>query len=266
MLLLKWTLLVLLAGYIGVVALLYLGQRQMLYFADPERIAPAAAGLPLAEAIVLDTPDGERLVAWHVRPAGDHPVVLYFHGNGGTLALRAGRFRKLTQDGTGLLAIDYRGYGGSSGQPTQAGLMIDGRTAYEVAAARYPPDRIAVWGESLGTAVAVALAAERTVGRIVLEAPFTSAADVAARHYPWVPVRALMKDQFRSDALIGAIKAPLLVLHGTDDDVVPIAFGERLFALAPEHKRFVRLAGGGHNDLEQFGALDVALKFIREPL
>jgi fermentation-respiration switch protein FrsA (DUF1100 family) len=143
--------------------------------------------------------------------------------------------------------------------------MIDGQTAYEFAAARYAPDRIAVWGESLGTGVAVALAAERPVGRIVLEAPFTSAADVAARQYPFVPVHALMKDQFRSDELIGAIRAPLLVLHGTDDVVVPIALGERLFALAPEPKRFARFAAGGHENLDQFGALDVALKFLSEP-
>jgi fermentation-respiration switch protein FrsA (DUF1100 family) len=266
MVLLKWTLLVLLAGYIGAVVLLYVAQRKLLYFTDPERVAPAAAGLPRAETIALETEDGERLIGWHVQPARDRPVILYFHGNGGTLALRAGRFRTLTQDGTGLVAIDYRGYGGSTGRPTQSGLMIDGRTAYGFAAARYSPDRIAVWGESLGTGVAVALAAERSFGRIVLEAPFTSAADAAARHYPFVPVRALMKDQFRSDEVIGSIRAPLLVLHGTDDDVVPIDLGERLFALAPEPKRFVPFPGGGHDNLEQFGALDVGLRFLSEPL
>jgi fermentation-respiration switch protein FrsA (DUF1100 family) len=266
MVLLKWALLVLLAGYAGAVVLMYLAQRQFMYFADPQRVDPAAAGLPQADAIVLPTADGEELIAWHVPPARDRPVILYFHGNGGTLALRGRRFRTLTRDGAGLVAIDYRGYGGSTGRPTEAGLLIDGRTAYGFATARYSANRIAVWGESLGTGVAVALAAERRVGRIVLEAPFTSAVDVAARHYPFMPVRALMKDQFRSDQLIGAISAPLLVLHGTDDQVVPIALGERLFALAPAPKRLERFRGGGHDNLEGFGALEAALRFLDEPM
>src|ERR1700730_8837045 len=202
MALLKWTLIVLLVGYVGAVALLYMVQRALMYFPDTERMPPAAAGLPGAQEILLDAADGERFIAWHVPPRGDQPVVLYLHGNGGALSHRAERFRALAGDGTGLVAIDYRGYGGSSGRPTEAGLLIDAETAYGFAAARYPAARIAVWGESLGTGVAVGLAAERPIGRLVLEAPFTSAVDLAARHYPFVPVRWLMKDQFRSDQRI----------------------------------------------------------------
>jgi hypothetical protein len=191
-------------------------------------------------------------------------VVLYLHGNGGALVHRAERFRALTSRGFGLLAIDYRGYGGSSGSPSEAGMGVDAETAYVFAAARYATNEIAVWGESLGTGVAVALAAERPVGHVVLEAPFTSAVDIAARHYPFVPVRLLMKDQFRSDARIGAIAAPLLILHGARDSVVPIEFGERLFALAREPKRFIRYPDGEHEDLDRFGALDAALAFLAE--
>jgi fermentation-respiration switch protein FrsA (DUF1100 family) len=167
-------------------------------------------------------------------------------------------------DGTGLVGVDYRGYGGSTGQPTERGLMIDAETAYAFAAARYPAARIAVWGESLGTGVAVALAAERPVGRLVLEAPFTSTADIAALHYPYVPVHWLMKDQFRSDEKIGAVKAPLLVLHGGRDPIVPIRFGERLFELAHEPKRFVRFPDGEHENLDQFGALDAVKAFLAD--
>jgi fermentation-respiration switch protein FrsA (DUF1100 family) len=264
MALLKWTLIVLLVGYLGVVVLLYFMQRALMYFPDSERMSPAAAGLPGAEEILLDTADGERLIAWHLPAQGDRPVVLYLHGNGGALSHRAQRFRALTADGTGLVAIDYRGFGGSSGQPTESGLLIDAATAYEFAAARYPSARIVVWGESLGTGVAVGLAAERPIGRLVLEAPFTSAVDLAARRYPFVPVRWLMKDQYRSDLHIASVAAPLLVLHGARDPIVPIAYGERLFGLAREPKRFVRFAEGEHEDLDRFGALAVVKTFLRD--
>src|SRR6516162_8082160 len=160
---LKWLVIFALLGYGSIVALLYVTQRAMQYFPERFRTAPAVAGLPEAEEVVLDTADGERVIAWHVAPRADKPVVLYFHGNGGALRFRVPRFRALTADGTGLLALSYRGYAGSSGRPTEAGLIADGFAAYEFAASRYPPDRIVLWGESLGSGVAVALAAEKTV-------------------------------------------------------------------------------------------------------
>ena len=262
MALLKWTLIVLAVGYLAVVVLLYVAQRALMYFPDKARIPPAVAGLPGAQELMLETSDGESLIAWHVPPRDDRTVVLYLHGNGGSLRHRAGRFRALTAGGTGLLAVDYRGFGGSSGHPTEAGLLIDAETAYGFAAARYPAARIAVWGESLGTGVAVALSSGRPIGRLVLEAPFTSAVDLAARQYPFVPVRWLMKDQFRSDLRIGAVAAPLLVLHGARDTIVPIEYGERLFGLAREPKRFVRFPQGEHENLDQFGALEAVETFL----
>jgi uncharacterized protein len=265
MALLKWTLIVLLVGYLGVLVLLYVMQRTLMYFPESERTAPAAAGLPAAQEILLDTADGEKVIAWHVPPRADQPVVLYLHGNGGALRNRADRFRALTADGTGLVAVDYRGYGGSTGHPSETGLLIDAQTAYAFAIAHYPVARIAVWGESLGTGVAVGLAAMRPVGRLVLEAPFTSTADLAARQYPFVPVRLLMHDQFRSDLRIGSVAAPLLVLHGERDTIVPIEYGERLFGLAHEPKRFVRFPQGQHEDLDRFGALAIVKTFLGEP-
>src|SRR5580693_5495013 len=127
---LKWILLVALVGYGGLLALLYVGQRALQYFPERSRTPPGAAGLPAAEEIVLDTADGERVIVWHVPPRGERPVVLYLHGNGGALSHRSVRFGALTADGTGLVALDYRGFGGSSGQPTEQGLAIDAETAY----------------------------------------------------------------------------------------------------------------------------------------
>ena len=193
---LKW-LLALVGLYGGFVALVYVVQRSLQYFPERQRTAPSAAGLPEAEEAVLDTADGKRVIVWHVPPREGKPIFLYFHGNGGSLRWREERFRALISDGSGLVALSYRGYGGSSGRPCETGLVEDAAAAYAFTIARYPAERIVLWGESLGSALALAMAAENPVGHIVLEAPFTSAADVGAQHYWFVPVRLFMKDQFR---------------------------------------------------------------------
>jgi hypothetical protein len=220
-------------------------------------------GFPQAEEVVLDTDDGEKIVAWHLPPKGDKPVVLYFHGNGGTLPVRVDRFQRIAAAGVGLVAIDYRGYGGSTGSPSERGLIEDARAAYAFAAARYP-GRIVLWGESLGTGIAVALAAERDVGGVILDAPFSSIADVGAAAYPFAPVRWLIKDPFHSDRRIARVHAPLLIRHGEGDAVVPIRFGERLFALANEPKRFERFAGEGHVITDERGGMDSVRAFLAE--
>jgi len=263
MIVLKWVLGLALACYVGAVALLYVMQRDMLY-RPPQtvRTAPADAGLPAAEEIVLDAADGEKVIAWHVPPQDGKPIVMFFPGNGDALATRVARLRTLTEDGTGLLALSYRGYGGSSGHPTEKGLLLDAAAAYAFVAARYPSERIVVWGFSLGTGPAVALAAERPIGKLVLEAPYTSTVDVAAAVVPFVPVRALMKDQFRSDALIGKVTVPLLIMHGERDPGISIRLGERIFALAHEPKRMVRFPLGGHENLDDYGATATVRAFL----
>jgi fermentation-respiration switch protein FrsA (DUF1100 family) len=263
MTLLKWMLVPLLA-FGGLTAVMYFAQRKLLYFPETVRTTPAELGFAAAQEVTLETADGERVIAWHVPPRANNAVVIYFHGNGGALRLRLDRFRAITADGTGLVALSYRGYGGSTGSPTENGLLADADAAYDFAIARYPAERLVLWGESLGTGVATTLAAKRKVGRLLLESPFTSAADVGASVYWYVPVRLLMKDQFRSDERIRQVKVPLLVIHGTLDRVVPISFGERLFALANEPKRMVRIPGGGHVNLDGFGAQDITRPFVAE--
>jgi uncharacterized protein len=257
-----WIAGVLFCFYLGVAAILYFAQRSMMYFPETIHTSPAQAGLPEAEEVTLTTSDGERLITWHVAPRGGKPVILYFHGNGGALRHRVERFRKFVKDGIGVVAVEYRGYGGSSGSPSEAGLMADGEAAYAFAAAHYPAQQIVLWGESLGTAVAVALAAEKPVGRVILEAPFTSAAAVAATHYWYMPIGFLMKDQFRSDERIGKVTAPVLILHGMHDHTVPFAMGERMFELTKAHKDIVRFLDGGHDDLDHHGALHAVGRFL----
>jgi fermentation-respiration switch protein FrsA (DUF1100 family) len=150
--------------------------------------------------------------------------------------------------------ISYRGYSGSTGTPTEAGLHTDARTAYDWVVQSYEASRLVAYGESLGTGVAVRLASERPLAGLILDAPYTSIADVASLTYWYVPVSWLMLDQFRSLDIIERVKAPILILHGIDDRIIPFGFGEQLYAAAPEPKRFIRIAGGNHSrNLEQGG-------------
>jgi hypothetical protein len=253
---------VLICLYLGIAAILYVAQRSMMYFPETVHTTPAQAGLPEAQEVSLTAADGVRIIAWYAAPRDDKPVILYFHGNGGALRYRVDRFRKIIGDGIGLVAIEYRGYGGSNESPSETGLIADGEAAYAFAAARYQAQQLVLWGESLGSGVAVALAAEKPVGRVILEAPFTSAAAVAATRYWYLPVRLLMKDQYRSDERIGKVTAPVLILHGMHDHVVPFAMGERMFELTKAPKHIVRFIDGDHEDLDANGALHAVGRFL----
>lgn len=266
MIVLKWIVVVVAAAYLGGLALLYFKQRDMLFPIPPVgRTTPEAAGFPEAEEHFLTTADGERVIVWHVPARQDCPVVLFFHGNGDFLAGRVSRFKSVTAGGAGLVAVSFRGYAGSSGHPSEDGLLQDAETAYAFTTARYDAKRIVAWGFSLGTGVAVAVAAKHPVAKLILEAPYTSTADVAAAMFPIVPARLLMRDQFHSDQRIAQVTAPLLIMHGTDDPAIPIRFGERLFAMAREPKKLVRVSGGGHENLDNFGAVAIAQRFIDAP-
>jgi len=235
------------ALYVLALAAVALGQRRLLYFPYARAMAPASAGLAQAEVLHLQTEDGETLLAWFVAPSPGRPLILYFHGNAEGLAARGLRFEKLTETGDGLLAVEYRGYPGSTGRPSEKGLLRDGEATYVKALALgVPPARIVAMGESLGSGVAVDLAARREVGALVLDSPYSSIVDVAAALFWMFPVRRLLRDQFRSDEKIGKVRAPTLMIHGSSDTTVPIRFGEKLFALAKEPKRFIRVDGEGH--------------------
>ncbi len=259
---LGWIAVIAVCFYAGLTAMIYLAQRSLMYFPDTTHTTPAEAGLPEAAEVPLTASDGVQIRVWHVAPQNGKPVILYFHGNGGSLKYRVERFRRLIDAGIGLVALEYRGYGGLPGSPSERGLIRDAEAAYAYAAARYPAPQIVVWGESLGSGVTVALAAEKPVGRVILEAPFTSALAVGEQRYWYLPVRLLMTDQFRSDARIAKVTAPLLILHGVHDRVVPYAMGEQLFELANKPKHIVRFLDGGHEDLDQNGALDAVSRFL----
>jgi fermentation-respiration switch protein FrsA (DUF1100 family) len=263
MTILKWLVILAALGYLGALAALFFNPRSVIYpIPETTRTAPEAAGFHEAEEHVLTTSDGEEIIVWHVPARADRHVVLYFHGNGDVLAGLVGRFKALTSDGTGLVALSYRGYAGSSGSPSERGLLQDAAAAYAFTAARYAPERIVAWGFSLGSGVATAIAAEHPVSKLILEAPYTSTVDVAGAMLRIVPVGLLMLDQFHSDRRIANVSVPLLIMHGERDPAIPIVFGERLFVLAHGPKQFVRFPDGGHNDLDRFGAIETAKRFI----
>jgi fermentation-respiration switch protein FrsA (DUF1100 family) len=263
---LKWLVILAIVGYLGGLAVLFFKQREFIFpIPQTVRTTPEAAGFPEAEEHVLTTADGEKVIIWHVPARPGHAVVIYFPGNGDVLAGSVSRFRDIRSDGTGLVALSYRGYAGSTGHPSEQGLLRDAAAAYAFTSARYSADRIVVWGFSLGTGVAVALAAGQPVGKLILEAPYTSMTDVAGWHFRMVPVRWLLRDPFRSDQRMARVTAPLLIMHGERDLTIPIKFGERLFGLAPGPKQFVRLPLGGHDDLGNYGAISTARQFIGGP-
>ncbi|MEM7318010.1 MAG: alpha/beta fold hydrolase [Pseudomonadota bacterium] len=236
--------------YLTALAGMYVFQRQLQYFPSHNTPDPSSLGLSGVTVENLVTRDGETLVMWHAPAPEGQPTLLFFHGNGGEIADRADRLRAYTDAGFGVAFLSWRGYGGSTGAPGETGLLTDAHTAYDWLIARNtPPEKIVVVGESLGTGVAVRIAAERDIGALILGAPYSAAVDIAARRYPWVPVRLLMKDQFRSIDHIAAVTAPTLILHGTEDRVVPFASGQRLYEATTAPTIFATLEGQGHEAL-----------------
>jgi len=256
-----WAALILGVVYLGVVAVAWVNQRSMQYFPDPVERAPDADGPPI-QVVRLTSADGERLVAWHLPPQPGQPILLHLNGNGGGLLTQRGRWRRIAEAGVGFFAVGYRGYAGSTGKPTEAGLHLDAAAAYDWVAARYRPQDIVIYGYSLGSGLAVPLAAKRPARALVLEAPFSSAVDVADWRAPWLPTRLLFSDRYVSTDWIGRVRMPVLVVHGDADSVIPYRFGRRLFALANQPKRFVTMKGSDHNTLVRDGLYPHIWEFL----
>jgi len=252
---------VVMGGYLAIVGVACTFQRSLLYFPDPHLYAPDPAGPPM-QVVRLKTRDGETLIAWFLPPKAGEPVILHFGGNGDSLIGQEDRWRQIASAGVGVLAVAYRGYSGSSGHPTEAGLHADAEAAYNWLAARYPPGDIVIMGHSLGTGVATPLAAEHPARALILESPFTSAADVGAARMTWLPVGLLMWDRFESRNSIGKVRAPVLIVHGDRDEVIDYSYGRALFALANQPKTFVRIPGGMHNDLPEHGLYPAVWRFL----
>ena len=250
------------------VGLLWVFQRRLIYL--PSGSVPrAAAVLSGAEDVSFETADGLRLGGWFVPGRERGPAVLVCNGNAGNRAMRAALAAALARMGMAVLLFDYRGYGGNPGSPTEEGLAADARAAAGYLAARpeVDPARLVYFGESLGAAVALRLATERPPAALVLRSPFASLAEVGRVHYPMLPVSWLLWDRFDSAALAARLDAPLLVVAGGRDGIIPVSHSRRLFAAAPQPKRLVVLDGADHNDPELLAGprlLEVLRAFLAE--
>lgn len=250
--------------YVGFVAAMYIFQRSFLYHPHSGVMDPTHYGLNAVERVEIVAADGIPLVAWYGKAKAGLPTILYLHGNGGHIGHRAGKVRPYLDAGFGVLQLSYRGYGANPGSPSEEGLYLDGRAALEFLNARKVPlFRTVIYGESLGSGVAVELAQDKGIAAMVLEAPFTSMTDMAASRFPFIPTRYLLKDRYESNSKISKLRAPLLVIHGARDAVVPLESGRELYALAPDDKRMKVYDRGRHNDLYDFGAAQDVIEFLK---
>lgn len=257
---------ILLACYASAALYMTLAQRSFLYRTAPAWLEPRDHGLQQAEAISQTMKDGVTLRGWGIKPTRDDaPIYLYFHGNADGLNERATRFGYLASTGAGVVAYSYRGYGGSGGAPTEALLFSDAREIYDALLKVYPEARIILFGESLGTGVALELATHVKPAGVILDSPYLSVVERAGAAYPWLPVSLLLQDQFRSDLFIQKVSAPILILHGTKDDVIPPSGSEQLAALAKPGQVTRKLyAGEPHVVPLNKGPMPDILEFVQK--
>lgn len=246
----RTTLITFVTVYLLAIAALYTFQRQLIFYPSRNAPSPAEAGFADATDYVLTTRDRTKIRLWFAPAAPGAATVLYFQGKGGEIADRPKRWAAYRAARLGVAFLSYRGYGGSDGAPNEMGLHQDADAALAWLLAKgIPAESIVVIGESLGTGVAIRVAADHFVGALILEAPFTSLTDVAARRFPWAPVRFLIRDPFPSLDRIRTVTEPTLILHGTADTRIPTDMGKALYAAAAGPKELMLFPGIGHVDL-----------------
>lgn len=241
----------------------YTFHRNFMYFPYPERVPPIEAGLKGTQEIEIEAPDGVTLIAWYAPAKKGKPTILYFHGNAGNAAGRVEKIEAMRAGGNGVFYLNNRGYGGSAGKPSEAANVADATAAYDYLAGRgVGAGQIVAYGESLGSGQAVQLAAKRKLRAVVLEAPLTSTVDVGRSVYWFLPLGLILTDQFRNIDQIKQVEAPVLILHGESDEVIPLAHGKRIFGAANEPKKLEVVPGAAHNDLFEHGAWDRVQDFL----
>ena len=237
--------------YVGLAVVLMFAENKLIFY--PSRYPEGNWNPPgiAFEDAWFNAADGTKLHGWYVPCDQPRAVILFAHGNGGNITDRADMLRAMHyQMHSSVMIFDYRGYGRSEGVPSERGILADGRAARKwlAARARIPETQIVMMGESLGGGVAVDLAAADGARGLILESTFSSLPDVAATHFPWLPVHLLMRARLNSAEKIPNYHGPLLQVHGDRDQIIPFAIGKKLFEAANEPKQFVVVPGGDHND------------------
>ncbi|MEH6632025.1 MAG: alpha/beta hydrolase [Halopseudomonas aestusnigri] len=252
--------------YIMVLVGMYLIQTKLVYPGGPPRERPEQYGGVGVQEIHLEMEDGVRLTHWFIPPTNKNfPVVVAFHGNAGHTGDRLAKLKYFTEMGYGLFQVEYRGYAGHEGTPSEQAFKADGLIALKwLSEQGYTKDKLIMYGESLGTGMAVWLASQFPVQAVILEAPYSSIADVAQAKYWFLPVKYLLKDKWRSDLSIRDVRAPVFIFHGENDEVIPIDFSRKLFDLIPNDKQAIYFDDGYHMDLYDHGAEKNVREFLQE--
>lgn len=265
----KWLVMLyqIVAVYVGLLVFLYVRQGSMLYFPKPTPPDKIATGFTGIEDVVVTTADGLAIKGWYLPPVlKTKPTIIFFHGNAGNIQWSLYKMPAFITKGYGVLLAEYRGYSGNPGMPTESGLYDDARAYINwLKAQGVSESNIILYAESLGTGVAVQMAIEYPpFNTIILEAPYSSIAEVAADIYWFVPVRYLIKERYDSLDKIGQIKSPLIVVHGEKDTVIPYFYGKKLFDAAPQPKTMITVPDAGHNNLGEHGSAEKILGVLTE--
>ena len=253
--------------YAAMLLFLYLTQQHLIYFPSGFSPTPAEAGVSEMQVVTLNTTDGLSLKAWY-RPSlhSRLPTVIFFHGNAGNIGNRGQITQPFLKHGYGVLLTTYRGYSGNPGEPDESGLYADARAAFKFLLDQNVPENcIVLYGESLGSAIAIQMATEYEPGAIILQSPFSSLGDVGQFHYPFFPVKWLIKDQYSSFEKAERIKIPVLVLYGAKDDIIPPNFSIQLYDVFTTTKEIQAIPNSGHNDpFNSVFAIDFIKKHVRD--
>jgi len=247
-------------GYAGIMAYFFIRQRDYQYDRSGRMLELAETALGNAELVGIPTAGGASLGGWYAPPAAGKPVILYFRGNTGSFSREHERFEGFAAEGYGFLGFDYRGFPGSPGEITQEHALEDSLAAFDWLQQKGYP--IVIWGRSLGSGPATYTASRRGARALLLESPFTSAVAYAARHYRYLPVELLVRDQYPVSEWIRAVTEPLYVAHGADDDVNTAEEGRRVYALAPNPTDIWIEPGGNHDNLWEHGIWGRAKAFF----
>lgn len=240
-----------LISYLVICAMIFIFQRKLQYLPSGHLQEPKQYGLEGFEENILLTPDNIKITTWFKAPKNKEKIIVYFHGNAGNLGERSHKLKIFARD-FGILAISYRGYAKSEGSPSEKGLLFDAKEATDFLLQKgYKNEDIILYGESLGSGVAIQHAAKFNPYGIILEAPYYSITEIAKRIYWYLPVEILLKDRFDSYKYATQIKAPIIIFHGTKDLTVPYKDGKKLFELFPTRKEFITIEGVGHLDFDE---------------
>lgn len=249
--------------YLCFVLLVYVFQSYIIYQPFGTFGSPEDAGLNQMEEVYIKTHDGLDLKAWFAPPTTKNKVVVFFHGNGGNAGGRDIKAKEFLDAGYGFLLTEYRGYGGNPGYPKESCIKKDAQTTLDFLKNKgYSGNDIILYGESIGTAVAVYTATNNAPYAVILEAPFSSLLDVAKDAYWFFPVKLMLREKYDTIGIIKKIKSPILIVHGENDKIVPIKFSKQLFKAAPPLKKAVFIPEAGHNNLHHYGALKSMIQWL----